>query len=54
MNYYNNKKYKILFEDSLVGYNSVIQVTDIVFIYNNDTIFKSDHCYIFDDLEVLM
>ena len=52
--FYNNEKYIIGFEDSLVGYNSVKQVTDIIFIYNNDTIFKSNDCYIFDDFKVLL
>jgi dTDP-4-dehydrorhamnose reductase/beta-phosphoglucomutase-like phosphatase (HAD superfamily) len=54
MKYHNNEKYIIGIEDSLVGYNSVKQVTDIVFIYNNDTIFKNNDCFIFDDFEVLM
>ena len=52
--FYNNEKYIIGFEDSLVGYNSVKQVTDIIFIYNNDTIFKTNDCYIFDDFKVLL
>jgi dTDP-4-dehydrorhamnose reductase/beta-phosphoglucomutase-like phosphatase (HAD superfamily) len=50
----NSERYIIGFEDSLIGYNSLTQVTDIIFIYNNDTIFKTNDCFIFDDFEVLL
>jgi HAD superfamily hydrolase (TIGR01509 family) len=52
--YYKNEKYTIGIEDSLVGYNSVKQITDVVFVYNNYTIFKSNDCYIFDDYDLLI
>lgn len=52
--FYNNEKYIIGIEDSLVGYNSVKQLTDIVFIYDNDTIFKNNDCYLFNDFKVLL
>jgi dTDP-4-dehydrorhamnose reductase/beta-phosphoglucomutase-like phosphatase (HAD superfamily) len=53
-NFFKNEKYIIGFEDSFVGYNSLKQVTDIIFIYNNDTIFKTNDCFIFNDFEVLV
>jgi dTDP-4-dehydrorhamnose reductase/beta-phosphoglucomutase-like phosphatase (HAD superfamily) len=49
-----NEKYIIGFEDSLIGYNSLKQVTDIIFIYNNDTIFKTNDCFIFDNYNVII
>jgi dTDP-4-dehydrorhamnose reductase/beta-phosphoglucomutase-like phosphatase (HAD superfamily) len=47
--YYKNEKYIIGFEDSMVGYNSLKSHTDLIYIYNNETIFKNNDCYLFDD-----
>jgi len=52
--FYNNEKYIFGFEDSLVGYNSVKQLTNIVFIYDNDIIFKNNDCFIFDNYVTLI
>jgi len=48
-----NEKFIIGIEDSLVGFNSLKQVTDNILIYNNDIIFKSNDCYLFDDFKDL-
>jgi dTDP-4-dehydrorhamnose reductase/beta-phosphoglucomutase-like phosphatase (HAD superfamily) len=47
--YYKNEKYIIGIEDSMVGYNALKCITDIIYIYNNETVFKNNDCYIFDD-----
>jgi beta-phosphoglucomutase-like phosphatase (HAD superfamily) len=47
--YYNNEKYIIGIEDSMVGYNALMQNTDIIYIYNNTSIFKNNDCYLFND-----
>uniref|UniRef100_A0A6C0DNX8 RmlD-like substrate binding domain-containing protein n=1 Tax=viral metagenome TaxID=1070528 RepID=A0A6C0DNX8_9ZZZZ len=47
--YYNNEKYIIGIEDSMVGYNALKPNTDIIYIYNNTTIFKNNDCYLFND-----
>ena len=51
--YYKNEKYIIGFEDSMVGYKSLKQHTDIIYIYENKTIFKNNDCYLFDDFTTL-
>lgn len=53
--YYKNEKYIIGFEDSMVGYNSLKNITDIIYIYNNECLFKNNDCYLFDDyLEIFL
>ena len=47
--YYKNEKYLIGFEDSIVGYNSLKEYTNLIYIYNNEKIFKYNDCYLFDD-----
>jgi HAD superfamily hydrolase (TIGR01509 family) len=47
--YYKNEKYTIGFEDSMVGYNSLKKHTDLIYIYDNEEIFKNNDCYLFDD-----
>ncbi len=47
--YYKNENYIIGFEDSYVGYNSLKCITDIIYIYENENIFKNNDCYLFDD-----
>jgi dTDP-4-dehydrorhamnose reductase/beta-phosphoglucomutase-like phosphatase (HAD superfamily) len=47
--YYNNEKYIIGIEDSMVGYNALMPNTDIIYIYNNTSIFKNNDCYLFND-----
>ena len=47
--YYKNEKYIIGFEDSMVGYDALKHVTDLIYIYGNESIFKKNDCYLFDD-----
>ena len=47
--YYKNEKYIIGFEDSMVGYTALKKHTDLIYIYNNYTLFKNNDCYLFDD-----
>ena len=49
LKYYKNEKYIIGFEDSMVGYKSLKTITDVIYIFDNDSIFKTNDCYIFDD-----
>jgi beta-phosphoglucomutase-like phosphatase (HAD superfamily) len=52
--YYKNEKYVIGFEDSMVGYNALKHHTDLIYVYNNDNIFKNNDCYLFDDYSVFI
>lgn len=47
--YYKNEKYILGFEDSMVGYKSLKQLTDFIYIYENEELFKNNDCYLFDD-----
>jgi dTDP-4-dehydrorhamnose reductase len=47
--YYKNEKYIIGIEDSMVGYKALKEHTDLIYIYNNETIFKNNDCYLFND-----
>lgn len=49
LKYYKNEKYIIGFEDSMVGYKSLKTITDVIYIFDNDSIFKTNDCYIFND-----
>ena len=51
--YYKNEQFIIGFEDSMVGYKALKGVTDIIYIYNNETIFKQHDCYLLDDFKIL-
>lgn len=53
-NFYKNEKYIIGIEDSMVGFSSLKEVTDLIFIYNNDDVFKNNDCYIFNDFTQIM
>ena len=33
----------------MVGYKALKEHTDLIYIYNNETIFKNNDCYLFDD-----
>ena len=52
--YYKNEKYIIGIEDSMVGYKALVNYTDLIYIYNNESIFKNNDCYLFDDYNVLL
>jgi HAD superfamily hydrolase (TIGR01509 family) len=47
--YYKNEQYILGIEDSLAGYQSLKSHTDIIYIYDNEAIFKSNDCFLFDD-----
>jgi dTDP-4-dehydrorhamnose reductase len=47
--YYKNEHYIVGFEDSLVGYKALKSITDIIYICDNEFIFKNNDCYLFDD-----
>jgi dTDP-4-dehydrorhamnose reductase len=51
--YYNGEEYIIGIEDSLVGFNSIKQITDIIYIYDNINLFKNNDCYLFHDFHEL-
>jgi dTDP-4-dehydrorhamnose reductase len=51
--YYKNEKYIIGFEDSMVGYKSLKSITDIIYIFDNENIFKNNDCFLFDDFNIL-
>jgi dTDP-4-dehydrorhamnose reductase len=50
--YYKNEKYIIGFEDSLVGYHSLKFITDIIYIYDNEKLFKNNDCFLFDNYNI--
>jgi beta-phosphoglucomutase-like phosphatase (HAD superfamily) len=52
--YYKNEKYIIGFEDSLVGYKALKFHTDLIYIYDNEQLFKNHDCYLFDDFYLLL
>lgn len=52
--YYKNEKYIIGFEDSYVGYHSLKHHTDIIYIYNNETIFQKNDCYLINDFSQIL
>jgi len=52
--YYKNEKYIIGYEDSMVGYNALKKHTDFIYIYDNETIFNNNDCYLFDDYNDLL
>ena len=52
--YYKNEEYIVGFEDSMVGYTSLKNITDLIYIYNNTDIFLSNDCYVFDDYEQIL
>ena len=47
--YYKQEKYIIGIEDSMVGYNSLKCLTNVIYIYDNDSIFKNNDCFLFND-----
>ena len=47
--YYKNEKYVIGIEDSVVGYKALSRHTDLIYMYNNESIFKNNDCYLFSD-----
>jgi dTDP-4-dehydrorhamnose reductase len=52
--YYKNEKYIIGIEDSMVGYKALKKHTDLIYIYNNETIFKNNDCFLFNDFSQIM
>jgi len=52
--YFKNERYIIGFEDSMVGYNALKSLTDIIYIFNNQQIFEINDCYLIDDFMQLL
>ena len=52
--YYKNEKYIVGFEDSMVGYKALKNITDLIYIYNNESVFKNNDCYLFDDFNKMI
>ncbi|MAU37498.1 MAG: hypothetical protein CMD14_09075 [Flavobacteriales bacterium] len=52
--YYNKEKYIIGIEDSNVGFNSLKNVANIIYIFNNEEIYKKNDCYLFDDYNQIL
>ena len=55
--YYNGEKgekYIIGFEDSMVGYMALKPITDLIYIYKNEHIFKNYDCFLFDDYKEII
>jgi HAD superfamily hydrolase (TIGR01509 family) len=50
--YYKNEKYVIGFEDSLVGFKSLKQHTDFIYIFDNEHVFNCNDCFLFNDYSV--
>ena len=40
-------------EDSLVGYAALEKHTDLIYIYENEIVFKNNDCFLFDDFSRL-
>lgn len=51
--FYNNEKYIIGVEDSMVGYAALKNHTDLIYIYENEIVFKNNDCFLFDDFSRL-
>ena len=47
-------KYIIGFEDSMVGYRALKNITDTIYVYDNLSLFEKNDCYIFDDFLTLV
>jgi dTDP-4-dehydrorhamnose reductase len=52
--FHKNEKYIIGMEDSMVGYEALKSLTDIIYIYDNEYIFKKEDCYLFDDFSLFL
>ena len=51
--YYKNETYVIGIEDSMVGYTALKNHTDLIYMYENEVVFKSNDCFLFDDFSRL-
>jgi len=52
--YHKNEGFIIGIEDSMVGYKALKPCTDLIYIYNNEAIFKKEDCYLFDDFSIFL
>lgn len=52
--YYKNENRILCIEDSENGYLSAKNITDYIYIYNNENVFNKYDCYIFDDYKELI
>ena len=51
--FYNREKYIIGIEDTEAGYNSLKNVTNNIYIYNNNYLFKKEDCYLFNNFKTI-
>ena len=51
--YYKNEKYIIGIEDSMVGYKALKEFTELIYIYDNEDIFNTNDCYLFNDFNLV-
>ena len=47
--FYKQEKYIVGIEDTMVGYTALKSITDVIYIYKDESIFKTNDCYLFDD-----
>jgi len=52
--YYNGEKYIIGFEDSMVGYMALRPITDLIYIYKNEDVFKKNDCFLLNDYKEII
>lgn len=52
--YHKGEKNIIGIEDSYVGFDSLKNITDKIYIYNNEKIFKNEDCFYFDDFNQIL
>lgn len=52
--FHKNEKYVIGFEDSLVGYQSLKHLTNIIYVFNNKYVFEDNDCYLINNYDVLV
>jgi HAD superfamily hydrolase (TIGR01549 family) len=52
--YHKNEQFIIGIEDSMVGYKALKPCTDLIYIYNNESIFKKEDCYLLDDFSIFL
>jgi len=52
--YFKNEEFIVGIEDSMVGYSALKHHTDLIYIYENEQIFKRNDCFIFDDFNSLL
>jgi dTDP-4-dehydrorhamnose reductase len=52
--FYKGEEFIIGIEDSFVGVCALKSVTELIYIYENEDVFKKNDCYLFDDYNMLI